>query len=113
MSHGADFIAVGLSPARCLISVEKQPGRLRRTLRGPMSFWLPARAPWSLGPGLRRENEGEESGGPGAAMVPLPQNGPQRSGDSAGTVLELFTLAIHPRKLGSSDIDVGACKERT
>src|SRR5690625_861684 len=27
-------------------------------LDGSMSFWLPPSAPWSLGPGVRRENEG-------------------------------------------------------
>src|SRR5690625_563946 len=78
-----------------------------------MSFWLPPRAPWSLGPGLRRENEGEESGGPGAAMVPLPQNGPQRSGFSAGTVFEFIPLSFPPRKRGPRSRDDAAATERT
>src|SRR5690625_1984558 len=43
---------------------------------GLMSSWLPSRARWSLGPGVRRENEGEESEGLGTAVVPLSQNGP-------------------------------------
>src|SRR5690625_7005305 len=29
-----------------------------------MSFWLPSNAPWSLGPGVRRENEGVGKRGP-------------------------------------------------
>src|SRR5690625_6474512 len=53
---------------------------------GSMSFWLPASAPWSLGRGVRRENEGQEGGGPAAVAVPLPQHGPQRRGPSAGTI---------------------------
>src|SRR5690625_3135687 len=111
--HSTDLSAVGLPPARCLSSLEKQHPPCRRTLGGPMSFWLPPRAPWSLGPGLRRENEGEESGGPGAAMVPLPQNGPQRSGFSAGTVFEFIPLSFPPRKRGPRSRDDAAATERT
>src|SRR5690625_3822201 len=47
-------------------------------LGGP---WVPAFAGKTRG--------GEESGGPGAAMAPLPRSGPQRSGLSAGTVIRL------------------------
>ena len=40
---------------------------------GSMSFWLPPSARWFLGPGVRRENEGEESARPwsrgGAAVT--------------------------------------------
>src|SRR5690625_899901 len=33
---------------------------------GLMSFWSPSRAPWSLGPGVRRENEEPAPGSLGA-----------------------------------------------
>jgi len=56
--HRTDLSAVGTPPARCLSSLEKQHPPCRRALGGPMSFWLPSSAPWSLGPGFRRENEG-------------------------------------------------------
>src|SRR5690625_2446804 len=36
----------------------------RRGPGGSMSFWLPSNAPWSLGPGVRRENEGVGKRGP-------------------------------------------------
>src|SRR5690625_5274820 len=57
--------------ARVLLKRKHPP--CRRALGGPMSFWLPSNAPWSLDPGVRRENEGEESerprGGDGAAAT--------------------------------------------
>src|SRR5690625_411861 len=52
----------------------------RRALGGSMSFWLPSNAPWSLDPGVRRENEGWASEGPGATVAPRPQNGPSAAG---------------------------------
>src|SRR5690625_6187567 len=65
-----------------------------------MSSWLPSRARWSLGPGVRRENEGEESEGLGTAVVPLPRNGPQGSQGSAGTMLGFIPDSFPPRKRG-------------
>src|SRR5690625_5860810 len=88
--HSTDLSAVGLPPARCLSSLEKQHPPCRRTLGGPMSFWLPSNAPWTLGPGVRRVNEGGEvNEDPGTAEDQLPESGPQCSGTSTGAVLAL------------------------
>src|SRR5690625_863107 len=80
---------------------------------GPMSFWLPPSAPWSLGPGVRRENEGWESGGPGAAVVPHPLAGPQRSGPSTGTMLGFIPHSFPPRKRGPRSRGGAAATART
>src|SRR5690625_1921980 len=70
---GTDLSAVGSPPARCSGSLEKQHPPCRRVLGGPMSFWPPPSARWSLGPGVRRENEGVGKRGPrgrgGAAVT--------------------------------------------
>src|SRR5690625_2396199 len=55
--HGMDLSAVGFPPARCLSSLEKTAPSCCGGRGGLMSFWLPPSAPWSLGPGLRREND--------------------------------------------------------
>src|SRR5690625_2690063 len=55
---GTDLSAVSFPPTRCSGSFEKQHSPCRGALDGSMSFWLPPSAPWSLGPGVRRENEG-------------------------------------------------------
>src|SRR5690625_7197525 len=65
-----------------------------------MSYWLPTRALLSLGLGVRRENEGEESGGLGTAVVPRSRNGSQRSGPSAGTMLGFIPHSFPPRQRG-------------
>src|SRR5690625_5773384 len=41
--------------------LKEQQAPCRRALDGPMSVWLPPRARRSLAPGVRRENEGQES----------------------------------------------------
>src|SRR5690625_1514597 len=68
-----------------------------------MSFWLPPSARWFLGPGVRRENEGLGKRGPGAAVVSLPQSGPQRGGYSAGTVFRFTPLFVSPAKAGAQE----------
>src|SRR5690625_3842157 len=74
--------------ARVLLKEQHAPCRGDRG--GSMSSWPPPRAPWSLDPGVRRENEeSRKARGPGAAVMPLSRNRPQCSGFSAGTVLEL------------------------
>src|SRR5690625_5623984 len=78
-----------------------------------MPFWLPPSAPWSLGPGVRRENERWESGGPGAAVVPHPLAGPQRSGPSTGTMLGFIPHSFPPRKRGPRSRGGAAATERT
>src|SRR5690625_3812756 len=101
-------------------SLKRQRPPCRGGCGGPMSFWLPPNAPWSLDPGVRRENDERsapvqssftflagfsraflvspalslrfprKSGGPGAAVAPLLQIGPQRSGRYAGAVCGLL-----------------------
>src|SRR5690625_1734809 len=44
-----------------------------------------------------------ESGGPGVAMAPLPQHGPQRSGLSAGTMLGFTPPFVSPAKAGAQE----------
>src|SRR5690625_2879811 len=55
--HGADLSAVGFRPAWCMNSLKRRRPPCRGGCGGLMSFWLPPSAPWSLGPGLRREND--------------------------------------------------------
>src|SRR5690625_2344076 len=55
--HETDLSAVGLLPARCPGALEKQHAPCRGALDGSMSFWPPASAPWSLDPGVRREDD--------------------------------------------------------
>jgi len=79
-----------------------------------MSFWLPPSVPWPLGPGVRRENdEGRKARGPGAAVVPLPRNGPQRSELSASTMLGFMPLSFPPRKRGPRSRGSAAATRRT
>src|SRR5690625_7580003 len=78
-----------------------------------MSYWLPTRALLSLGLGVRRENEGEESGGLGTAGRPRSRNGSQRSGPSAGTMLGFIPHSFPPRKRGPRSRGGAAGAERT
>src|SRR5690625_3671202 len=55
---GMDLSAVDIPPARCLGARERKHPPCRGGCGGSMSFWLPSRARWSLGPGVRREDEG-------------------------------------------------------
>src|SRR5690625_5466122 len=63
---------------------------------GSMSFWLPSNAPRSLGPGARRDNEGQESerprkrGGAAATARTSAQRAFRRHG--AGALLKHSTL---------------------
>src|SRR5690625_1438028 len=54
-----------------------------------------------------------ESGGLGAAMVPLPQHGPQRSGLSANTMLGFMPPSSPPRKRGPRSRGGAAATART
>src|SRR5690625_191768 len=56
--HGADLSAVSFPPARCLSALERKYPPCRGGCGGSMSSWLPSRARWSLGPGVRWEDEG-------------------------------------------------------
>src|SRR5690625_2600187 len=107
--HGADLSAAGFQPTRC-------PGALEKpALSVPWRPWrldvLLVASPCSVAPGSRpssgrrqeRSADGvrvslrallrfpRESGGPGAAVGPLPQSGPQCSGLSAGMMLGVFS----------------------
>src|SRR5690625_3927862 len=55
--HGMYLSALGVPPARCSSSLHRPAPSCCGGRGGLMSFWLPPSAPWSLGPGLRRENE--------------------------------------------------------
>src|SRR5690625_1025467 len=73
--HGADLSAVGFLPARCSGSLEKTARSVPRRL-----WWfdvLLAATQCSVVPGSRRSpgkrGEGRKAEGPGAAVVPLPQ----------------------------------------
>src|SRR5690625_4260274 len=46
-----------IPPAGCPGPLERQHPPCCGGCGGPMSFWLPPSAPWSLGPGVRREND--------------------------------------------------------
>src|SRR5690625_3858876 len=60
--HGTDLSAGGSLLARCLSSLEEQPPLCCGRHGGPMAVCFPSSARSSLGPGVRRENEGLESG---------------------------------------------------
>src|SRR5690625_3599975 len=68
-------------------SLKSQRAPCRGGHGGSMSFWLPFSAPWSLGPGVRRENE---------------NNPPPRC-----------PLSFPPRKRGPRNRDDAAVMERT
>src|SRR5690625_5292533 len=75
-----------------------------------MSFWLPSRARWSLGPGPRLfcrggKTRGRKARGPGTAVWLLSQCGPQRSGYSAGTMPGFPPRSFPPRKRGPRSRD--------
>src|SRR5690625_2973460 len=87
--YGADLSAVGIPPARCSGFLEKPaPSVLRRLwwfdvlLVAMQSSVVPGSWAPAILPG--RENEGQESGGPGTVVVRLSRSGPQRSGPSVG-----------------------------
>src|SRR5690625_3962370 len=80
---------------------------------GPMSFWLPPSAPWSLRPAARRDYAARDRAGPGAAVVPHPLAGPQRSGPSTGTMLGFIPHSFPPRKRGPRSRGGAAATERT
>src|SRR5690625_1438607 len=116
--HSTDLSAVGFPPARCLSSLENQHPPCRRALGGPMSFWLPSNAPWSLGPGPRLfcrggKTRGRKARGSGTAMVPRSPNGPQRSGPSSGTMLGFTPRSFPPRKRGPRNHGGAAATART
>src|SRR5690625_2317005 len=50
-----------------------------------MSFWLPSRAPWSLDPGLRREDDERDQRQLRALSFPLRKQGPRSRSGAAAT----------------------------
>src|SRR5690625_2197920 len=52
---------------------------------GLMSFWLPPSAPWSLDPGLRRENDERDRRQIRAPSFPPRKRGPRSRGGAAAT----------------------------
>src|SRR5690625_1786539 len=123
-----DHYTVSFPPARRSGPLEEQHAPCCGGPGGSMSFWLPSKVPWPLDPGVRREDDERalrqigpprfsdsstlslrfprESGGPGAAMAQRSRSGPQRSGFSACTILELSCKAASfvPRRLWRFDV---------
>src|SRR5690625_761707 len=122
--HGTDLSAVGFPLARCLGSFESQHPLCCGTLDDWMSFWLPPSAPWSLDPGVRRENENNP---PPRCPLSFPprKRGPRNRGGTAATkrtsaqrtfrwqAFWFMPLSFPPRKRGPRNRGGAAATRRT